>query len=393
MDTYLDDEELEPIVAAKMFRRREYFNGYNMYEFNREPWMHITDDRVLHNQARREKYQRLEVLFNERVTTHESIRRLTGYHPSSFHALCRNPLVMASATESIAEYRTFTPFASPEPPMSIPILLMIALEYMDTGGNFKQMRSNWEIPRISKLVEWGKKAIIAQNNIQLPTTAAEWITSALGLERMHGLPNVVAALDITPIYSLFDVQENYCPELKRYCLKVATLVDSSGKFLAYKVFPAGQLEPDMLEQWSFYQRLKATEADIRLPGAPVHNGHRVAELLGGFPYRMKLGPGTNSWSQNIAGGIIVDGRYGDHMCSLFIAPSQFTMTVFDQRLYRTRMFIERIYGILTQYSHIKERLMPMEANCHDMHTSVAAMLSMMNLRISLLLNPEHPCLR
>lgn len=184
---------------------------------------------------------------------------------SIFEGLCADVNVCASARASIDTYWAFHP-RSCRAPVTVPVLLMIALHFLDTGGNYKQMGSMWELPRISLLVKEGLKAITGLNNIHMPTTQAEWLTSAIGFEAMHGLPNIAASLDITPVFCLFKSRRHYCPELKRHCVKVATLTDSSGRFLAHEVFPGAMLEPEILNSWEAYHRIKATEALIGLPG-------------------------------------------------------------------------------------------------------------------------------
>lgn len=119
-----------------------------------------------------------------------------------FNELFANPRVVESAEASLAEYRRLPPRRCPEFSLTVRVLLMIALNYLDTGSNYKQMASLWQVPMISRLIADGKKAIGCAANIRLPTRSKEWLKSAMGFELKHGLQNVVASLDITPIFCL-----------------------------------------------------------------------------------------------------------------------------------------------------------------------------------------------
>lgn len=71
------------------------------------------------------------------------------------------------------------------------------------------------------------------------------------------------------MFRLFKSPDYMCPETKRACFKVATLMDSSGKYLAFKVCKGSETEPNILNSWDFYHQLKAAEAQIALPGVVV----------------------------------------------------------------------------------------------------------------------------
>lgn len=214
-------------------------------------------------------------------------------------------------------------------------------------------------------------------------------------------------------------------------------MDSSGKYLAFKVCKGSETEPNILNSWDFYHQLKAAEAQIALPGVvvipppPFHPEHprpppgigpRAVGRAGGrgpraprpepdiprLPAVQMLPPAAYlnrlRWRLNVtkvppncqttAAGIIVDGRYtGSGMCSLLVAPSKTDFARFDQVLQRTRMFHDRQFGILTQYDHIKMRPMPAESSGHDFETAIHAMLCLMNLRLTAPGNLEHACRR
>lgn len=210
------------------------------------------------------------------------------------------------------------------------------------------------------LIAEGINAINLLNNIQLPTTEEQWLTSMLGFEQMYGLPNVVACLDVTPIYGVAKTPEFKCPVTGRLCLKVAMLRDSSGKILDFKIFNGRLTEPDYLEQWPFYARLKATEKAIGLPGIrTVYNGEApTLEEYPGRPYLPRDSNGKKSKCETTAAGILVDGHYSSESCALFIAPNgtdKRLSSIFSQRLFRTKFHAQQTFGTLSQFVHLEQQ--------------------------------------
>lgn len=106
---------------------------------------------------------------------------------------------------------------------------------------------------IGSLVDEGVHAIQQLGNVKLPTTSADWMTSVLGFQNMQGMTNVAASIDITNIY-MFKSPLYLCPGTKRSCVKVVTVMDSSGKYLAFKTFKGSLTEPELFNQWDFYHR-------------------------------------------------------------------------------------------------------------------------------------------
>lgn len=442
MNTAMSLRDMERLDEAKKNRDFAYNEAYKMFEWGQEPYTKGGYTAAEQHSLRCQHYDRLRDLFQQRTTCNYYIRRICGQEVSVFRDLCADPNVQAAAHATIRWYLAQAPQGFPVVPITVPVLLMISMHYLDTGGNYKQMGTMWEIPLIGTLIDEGVYAIKQLDNIKLPNTAAGWMTSVLGFQNMHGMPNVAASLDITPIYMQFKSPLFHCPEKQRSCVKVATVMDSSGKYLAFKVFKGSLTEPELLNQWDFYHRLKATEARIALPGVtvqaplPYHPDHPPPPPRSGpraRPHAAGRGPRAagrgpraprhdddiprlppvqlpplagfvekSSWPSNAANikptcsptstGIIVDGRYGSRMCSLLIAPSP-TLTTYEQRLTRTRMFHDRLFGILSQYNHIKMRPMPAESSGHDLENAIEAMLCIMNLRLSALGNMEHACLR
>lgn len=275
------------------------------------------------------------------------------------------------------------------------------MNYLDTGCNFKQSAGLWQIPKMSWIIKKGLIALLKLDNIKLPTKPEEWLTSMRGFEKMHGLPNAALSLDVTVIRGMIQKAIYFCPELKTYVIKAATIMDSSGMYREVKLFSGSHLEPDILTMWPFFHRLKATERLIALPGWPSYNRVRARRdrPLDGYPRRVhwpKNPDGSRPRTETTAPGILVDSRYSNVNCGLFIGPKDRmqTMHIYNQRHCRTRFFHERQFGILSQYTHLKQRPMQMDSTAnHPIRNAIRAAFMIMNQRVLVNNNPEHACLR
>lgn len=400
MDVELTTEDLITKAIAANNCKEAYDEAYNMYEWGQEFFIRNVGSMRVQNERRAQHYQQRGWFFEMLVNDELAIRRFSGQQVNVYLHICENFHVLSFATQVVMEYHNSRPNRSyPRVPLCAKLLIMIAMNYLDTGSNFKQSMNLFQIPRISFLIRKGLEAICKLDNIQLPTTEAEWITSMLGFKQMHGLPNVALSVDVTPVKGMTKLPEYKCPQLQDYILKVITAVDSSGKYCAKGIFNGSLLEPELIQSWDFYHRLKATEVGIGLPGVNAEPIGDALPLLG-YPTRVKWPADDDGFQPQIettAAGILVDNRYSDVDCSLFITSRDAgrRMHIFNQRFTRTRFFHERLFGTFSQYNHLKQRPMQMDitpAN-HPIHMAITAALMISNVRVGLAENNEHACLR
>lgn len=401
MDTQRSTQDLITQTFATTTCKENYNRAYNMFEWGTEyftfgaiSWEEANWHRGIH-------YSQRGWFFSMVTTNDDAIRRFSGHHPCVLHAMMLNPQVLESLRATLVEYSNKPAYNReyPRVPICEKLILLIAMNYMDTGCNYKQATNLWQIPKIKFLIQKGLDAIVKLDNIKLFTKAEEWITSMRGWESMHGLPNVVLSFDVTFIRGMTKLPLYYCPENKAYGWKVATAMCSSGMYKSVMIFPGSLLEPELIHLMPFYQRLKATEASLGMPG---NEAVRVqnAEPLENYPSRVYWPVDTNMRSRFIettAPGVLVDDRYSDADCALLITARNCgrTMHVFNQRHTRTRMYHERQFGRFSQFFHLKMRPMQMDmppAN-HPIPTAIMAGFMTMNLRNSLQNNPEHACTR
>lgn len=227
-----------------------------------------------------------DLFFRYATTEDDPIRRYSGHEASIFRSILANRQVRISLQRTLAAYEGLAGYRAtyPRVPITAELIILIAMNYIDTGCNF----SLWQIPKVSWIIKKGLIAILKLDNIQLPTKPEEWLTSMRGFEKMHGLPNAALSLDVTVIRGMIQKAMYFCPELKAYVIKAATLMDSSGMYRDVKLFSGSHLEPDILTMWPFFHRLKATERPIALPGWPSYNRVRARRVrpLDGYPRRV-----------------------------------------------------------------------------------------------------------
>lgn len=396
MDFSTSTENL--IVTATAYRncRENYDEAYHCYDYGKEFFTYDTFDLDIQNARRVNHYESVAIEFHTITTNIEAIRIWTGHHYPVFDHICANEDVMASLRESKAGY-FISPRSYARCPINEKVIIVIALNYLDNGCTFKNSTLMFKIPRVGYCVREGIKALCELANINLPTTVEEWVTSALGFEQMHGLPNVVASMDVTPVYAMSQNPIYKCPETGRHCLKVATVMDSSGKYIAYDIFNGSIRETENLLTWDFFHRLKATEELIGLPGGTRTGYLERYPTIGAYPARMScpnVGGEAAALCATTAGGILVDGRYSFMNCALFMVPERAEMrvSVYAQRHFRTRFHTERQYGKLTQFFHLKMRQTQMEGAKHPMRNAIIASLMVMNVR-NTVHNSEHACTR
>lgn len=266
MDVNTSTYDLLKQVNATHNCKHNYQEAYLCYEWGREHFLSGTFDRNIQAARRLAHYESIAIDFHTFTTDRKVIRMFTGHSFGVFQDVCANQDVMEYLRAVKPGYFNCA-YTDPRCPITEKMFLVIAMNYMDNGNTYKMAKIAFRIPNISYCVKEGINALKLLNNIQLPTTEEAWVTSALGFEQKHGLPNVVMLLDVTPIYGMSKNPDHLCPETKRHCLKLATVIDSSGKYLAYKIFDGRITEPEYLQSWDFYHRLKATEAAIGFPGA------------------------------------------------------------------------------------------------------------------------------
>lgn len=339
----------------------------DMYEWGSEIFSFGTQDPEVRNARRVSHYEKLTTI----TTVPGSVKEYTGQDISILNHIVANDRVLSYLRACVDTYFIGCPTSHTRCPISPKLIVVIALNYLHNGG--RQSAKLFQIPRLSYLIDEGFKALCKLDNIKLPNTESMWITSTLGFDQMFGLPNVAASLHVSRVYGVPERKEYLCPDTKRHCLKVATVTDSSGKYLDYYIFNGSTTETNLLKEWPFYHRMKATEAVVGLGGS-------TAEPVGG---RVSDQP---SQCETTSVGILVDKSFAGVDCALFMPPdASKPNSVYNQLHSKTRLHHDREYGISSLFDKVK----PLPGDVA--HHQIRAAMHLMNVRASALNNPEHTC--